>query len=93
MKALRAANSKSAQGKAKYDRLCWGLSREEVQERISRGEPYVIRLKVPFGTTKLRDLVYGKMEFNNRNVDDQVLIKADGFPTYHFANVVDDYEM
>lgn len=78
----------------KYDGYCKSLSKEEIQKRIENGEEYVIRLKLPKNhTIKFKDLVRGETEFNTNDLDDQVLIKADGFPTYHFAVVVDDYLM
>ncbi|MFA5134613.1 MAG: glutamate--tRNA ligase [Patescibacteria group bacterium] len=78
----------------KYDGLCRSLSEEEVQKKVNAGEPYVVRLKVPHdGVTSFDDHIYGKVSVENSNVDDQVLLKSDGFPTYHLANVVDDHEM
>ena len=78
----------------KYDGHCRHLSKEEVQKKIDAGESYVIRLKLPENyVIKFHDLVRGDMEFNTDDQDDQVLIKADGFPTYHFAVVVDDHLM
>ena len=79
--------------KTKYDRFCHGLPKEEVEERIKNGEDYVIRMYVPQGKTEFKDLIHGKVVFDNSTVDDQVIMKSDGFPTYHFANVVDDYMM
>lgn len=77
-----------------YDRKCLGLTKEEVEEKIAAGEPYVIRLKVPRdGTTEFDDLIRGRVSFENSVIDDQVLIKSDGFPTYHMACVVDDHYM
>lgn len=64
-----------------------------MQERVESGEPYVIRMLIPNGKTEFKDLVHGKVIFDNDSVDDQVIMKSDGFPTYHFANVVDDYMM
>ncbi|GAA3644039.1 glutamate--tRNA ligase [Asaccharospora irregularis] len=78
----------------KYDGHCRELSKEEVKAKIDAGEPYVIRLKLPENhVIKFTDLVRGETEFNTNDLDDQVLIKTDGFPTYHFAVVVDDYLM
>jgi nondiscriminating glutamyl-tRNA synthetase len=77
-----------------YDGTCRDLSRTEVDARIASGEKFVIRMKMPNeGVTVLEDLVRGRVEFKNALVDDQVLIKADGFPTYHFALIVDDHTM
>ncbi|KAG0022865.1 Glutamyl-tRNA synthetase [Podila clonocystis] len=78
---------------ASYDRKCSYLSPQESQERADNGESFVIRLKVPDGKTVVQDEVHGKVEFSNKEVDDSVLIKSDGFPTYHLANVVDDHLM
>jgi len=78
----------------KYDGLCRSLSDEEVQKKLDAKEPYVVRLRVSHeGTTIFEDMVYGKIEVANKDIDDQVLMKSDGFPTYHLANVVDDHEM
>ncbi len=79
---------------AKYDKHCLSLSKEEVQSKLDAGEAHVIRLNVPNGQKILiDDLVRGKVDFNSDIVDDQILIKSDGFPTYHLANVVDDHLM
>lgn len=78
----------------KYDGHCKSLTKEEIKSKIENGEEYVIRLKLPENhTIKFTDLVRGETEFNTNDLDDQVLIKTDGFPTYHFAVVVDDYLM
>lgn len=74
----------------KYDRLCLALPPEEVKERLLRGERHVLRLKVPDGSCEFVDAIRGKIVFQNADVDDQVLLKSDGFPTYHLAVVVDD---
>jgi nondiscriminating glutamyl-tRNA synthetase len=77
-----------------YDRKCRGLSSKEVQTKIQNGEKYVIRMKVPENEIiEFKDEVFGKISVKSEIVDDQVLIKADGFPTYHFAVVVDDHLM
>ncbi|MFH1142245.1 MAG: glutamate--tRNA ligase, partial [Candidatus Uhrbacteria bacterium] len=73
----------------KYDRHCCSLTDEEVQKKLDMKEPYVVRMKVPAGETVVDDLIRGKVKFNNEEVDDQVLMKSDGFPTYHLAVVVD----
>ncbi len=77
----------------KYDRHCMDLSEEEVVKKIELGEPFVVRMKVPPGKTTFEDVIRGKISINNDEVDDQVLLKSDGFPTYHLANVVDDHLM
>jgi glutamyl/glutaminyl-tRNA synthetase len=83
--------SKSQQ--TKYDRFCHNLDEQEVKQRVESGEPYVIRMLIPKGKTEFKDLIHGKVIFDNDSVDDQVIMKSDGYPTYHFANVVDDYLM
>ena len=77
-----------------YDKHCLSLSSEEVEKRLTAGEKHVVRLNVPRGELiEFKDEVYGKISIKSETVDDQVLIKADGFPTYHLAVVVDDYLM
>ena len=77
-----------------YDRKCRDLSKEEIAQRIANGESYVIRQKMPTeGITSFDDLIYGHVEVNNSELEDQILIKTDGMPTYNFANVVDDHLM
>ncbi len=78
----------------RYDRRCRALSSEEVNSRMAKGAPYVIRLKVPmFGDIAVNDIIRGNVTFQFNVLDDQVLLKSDGFPTYHLANVVDDHHM
>ncbi|MCI5772774.1 MAG: glutamate--tRNA ligase [Clostridiales bacterium] len=78
----------------KYDKHCLHLSPEEVQQKLDAGVPYVIRLNAPTtGETTYDDVVFGKVTFPNDTLDDMVLIKADGMPTYNFANVIDDHLM
>ena len=73
-----------------YDRHCRNLSPEEIQEKLDAGIPYVIRQKMPLdGTTTFHDDIYGDVTVENSTLDDQILIKTDGMPTYNFANVVD----
>ena len=77
-----------------YDGHCRSLGEDEVAKRLKSGEPNVIRLKVPeAGVTRFEDAIRGPIEIQNSQLDDQVLIKSDGFPTYHLANVVDDHLM
>lgn len=76
----------------KYDRHCLSIPAEEAKKRAA-SEPHVIRLKMPEGETIFHDEIRGTIKIDNREVDDQVLIKTDGFPTYHMAVVVDDYSM
>ncbi|MCX6779253.1 MAG: glutamate--tRNA ligase [Candidatus Magasanikbacteria bacterium] len=78
----------------KYDGFCRNLDKETISKNLEKKLPYVIRLAVPKeGTTKFSDLVRNEVEFENKLIDDQVLIKSDGFPTYHLAVVVDDHLM
>ena len=77
-----------------YDKHCLHLSKEEVQEKLDAGIPYVIRQNNPTeGTTTFEDEIYGDITVDNSELDDMILIKSDGFPTYNFANVVDDHLM
>lgn len=77
-----------------YDKHCLSLTREEVEANLAAGKPYVIRQNVPTeGTTTFHDDIYGDITVNNDELDDMILIKSDGFPTYNFANVVDDHLM
>ena len=77
-----------------YDKHCLSLSKEEVEENLKSGKPYVIRQNNPReGRTGFNDLLYGEISVDNAELDDMVLIKSDGFPTYNFANVVDDHLM
>ena len=77
-----------------YDRHCRDLSEEEIRKNLDAGIPYVIRQKMPLtGSTSYHDLVYGDITFPNEDLDDQILLKTDGFPTYNFANVIDDHTM
>ena len=78
----------------KYDKLCLHLSQKEIQGKLDAGTPYVIRQNVPTeGKAGFDDLIYGRVEVDCATLDDNVLIKADGLPTYNFANVVDDHTM
>ena len=77
-----------------YDRHCRNLSKEEIDEKLKAGIPYVIRQKIPeTGTTTFHDELYGDITVDNSTLDDQILLKTDGMPTYNFANVVDDHLM
>lgn len=78
----------------KYDKHCLHLSKEEIEENLASGIPYVIRQNNPTtGTTTFDDEIYGSISVDNSELDDMILIKSDGFPTYNFANVVDDHLM
>lgn len=77
-----------------YDKHCLGLSKEEVEEKLASGMPYVIRQNNPTeGTTSFHDELYGDISVENSELDDMILIKSDSYPTYNFANVVDDHLM
>ena len=77
-----------------YDKHCLHLSKEEVEAKLAAGEPFVIRQNIPNeGTTTFHDEIYGDITVPNEELDDMVLIKSDGYPTYNFANVVDDHLM
>ncbi|WP_067522923.1 glutamate--tRNA ligase [Endozoicomonas ascidiicola] len=91
--ALRAEQMANKQTPG-YDGHCLHLSEEEVQRRVNAGEPHVVRMKIPEnGVCKVDDLLRGTIEIDWSQVDMQVLVKADGMPTYHLANVVDDHLM
>ena len=80
----------------RYDGRCRKLTEKQIIERVRNNIPYVIRLKVPRaeeGSVKFKDLVRGEVEFNLKDIDDQILLKSDGWPTYHLANVTDDHLM
>ncbi|MGC2190917.1 MAG: glutamate--tRNA ligase [Candidatus Dormiibacterota bacterium] len=87
------ATQRTAGLPTRYDRHCRNLTKEEISERGGRSEPSVVRLLVPPGETRWDDLVLGPQLVDNETVDDQVLLKSDGFPTYHLAQVVDDHLM
>lgn len=77
-----------------YDRHCRGIDPADSNRRAEAGEAFVVRMKMPTeGDTVIRDRLRGDVRFENKQIDDQVLLKSDGFPTYHLANVVDDHEM
>ena len=88
---VRQVAMKQAPG---YDGHCRNLTAEEVKSKLEAGEAYVIRLRMPYeGETIVKDELRGNIIFENSKIDDQVLLKSDGFPTYHLANIVDDYLM
>ncbi len=92
LEELRAAQKAAGQA-TRYDRRCLHLSPSEVDAELARSTPHVVRLLMPEGTSRWTDLVLGSQEIQNQEVDDQVLLKSDGFPTYHLAQVVDDHLM
>lgn len=82
------------EGLGGYDRHCRSLPQEEIQRLLEAGTPYVIRQKMPVdGSTSFDDAVFGRITIENKEIEDQVLLKADGYPTYNFANVIDDHLM
>lgn len=92
--AERLESLKDENGIGGYDGHCRNLSKEEVAEKLAAGIPYVIRQKMPTeGATSYVDEVYGEVSIDNSELRDQIMIKADGYPTYNFCHVVDDYLM
>ncbi len=80
--------------KEQYDRHCRNISIDQARQRIANGEKYVVRMKFPLeGSMSYVDEIYGKITINNKEIDDMVLLKSDGYPTYHFAVVIDDHLM
>jgi glutamyl-tRNA synthetase len=91
LEALHASKGENGGG---YDRHCRSLPKEEVDRLLAAGTPHVIRQKMPTeGSTTFHDVVYGPITIENRELEDQILLKSDGYPTYNFANVVDDHLM
>lgn len=87
-------NAEALKRPFKYDKHCLSLSKEEVEEKLASGVPYVIRQNNPTtGQTFFDDVIYGRIAVDNSELDDMILIKSDGYPTYNFANVVDDHLM
>ncbi len=92
--SLRTSVSESGTEIVVYDKHCLNLTKEEVEANLSAGKPWVIRLNVPNeGMTTFHDEIYGDITVPNAELDDMILIKSDGYPTYNFANVVDDHLM
>ncbi len=92
--AERLESLKDENGIGGYDNHCRDLSKEEIEEKLNAGIPYVIRQKMPLsGATSYIDSVYGEVSIENSELRDQIMIKADGYPTYNFCHVVDDYLM
>lgn len=90
----RVESLRDGDGNVRYDKHCLNLSKEEIQAKIDAGEPYVIRQNVPLeGAGSYHDLVYGDITVEYKDIEDGILIKTDGMPTYNFANVVDDHLM
>lgn len=89
MRKIQEKNKKAPM----YDRKCLSLSEDEIKENLKEKIPFVIRQKIPNELIKFKDLIRGNVQFDGKIVDDQILIKSDGFPTYHLANVIDDHLM
>ncbi len=90
----RIADLKDEEGNVRYDKHCLKLSKEEIEQKLKDGEPYVIRQNVPVsGVGTYHDLVYGDISVDYKDIEDGILIKSDGMPTYNFANVIDDHLM
>ena len=90
----RLESLKDENGVHTYDKHCRNLPKEEVERRLKAGEPYVIRQKVPEGVvSEYDDMVFGKISVDSADIEDGILLKSDGLPTYNFANVVDDHLM
>jgi nondiscriminating glutamyl-tRNA synthetase len=92
LEEMRAVQT-AAKQTPRYDRTCLKMSPAEVQAKISAGETFVLRMQVPEGSTTFNDLVRGNVTISHNEIDDQVIMKTDGFPTYHLAVVVDDHLM
>jgi len=89
----RRSRAQAADGGWIYDRKCLGLSDDEREAMLAGGRPSVVRFRVPAGKTSFDDMVLGRIEFDNAELDDLVIVRQDGTPTYNFAVVVDDLEM
>jgi len=93
LEVLRRAQEE-AKKPTRYDGLCKKLSAEEIKKRLDRGDKYIIRMKMPENRDiEFTDMIRGKIKVNSNELDEQVLLKADGFPTYHLAHIVDDHLM
>lgn len=94
LESLKTSVSEEGTDIVVYDKHCLSLSKEETAANLAEGRPWVIRLNVPNeGTTTFQDEIYGDITVPNSELDDMILIKSDGFPTYNFANVIDDHLM
>lgn len=90
----RIESLRDGNGNCRYDKHCLRLSKEEIEQKLKSGAPYVIRQNIPEeGTGSYHDLVYGDISVDFKDMEDGILIKSDGMPTYNFANVVDDHLM
>lgn len=94
LQSLREEQERQKLPQVKYDKHCLNLSKEEIITNLNENKPFVIRLNViPNQKIIFDDIIRGTVEFESNNIDDQILIKSDGYPTYHMANVVDDHLM
>lgn len=94
LETLKNVVSEDGKEIIKYDKHCLHLSNEEIEKKLEEGAPYVIRQNIPLeGSTTFTDAIYGEITVENEELDDMILIKSDGYPTYNFANVVDDHLM
>lgn len=94
LESLKTSVSESGTEIVTYDKHCLYLSEEEIEANLASGKPYVIRINMPTeGTTTFHDEIYGDITVPNAELDDMILIKSDGYPTYNFANVIDDHLM
>lgn len=92
LESLKSSVSENGTEIVVYDKHCLHLSKEEIEANLAAGKPYVIRINMPTeGTTTFHDEIYGDITVPNAELDDMILIKSDGFPTYNFANVIDDH--
>ncbi len=89
----RNSSLKKGEKSWKYDRKCLSLKKDEIENKIKNGDSYIIRFKVPEGKTSFDDLIHKRIEVNNDSIEDFVLLKSDGTPTYHLSVVIDDYLM
>lgn len=94
LESLRVSVDGDDKDIVQYDKHCLYLSKEEIEANLNEGKPFVIRANVPReGTTTFTDAIYGEITVENSELDDMILIKSDGYPTYNFANVIDDHLM
>ena len=94
LESLKTSVSEDGTQIVNYDKHCPHLSKEEIEANLAAGKPYVVRINMPTeGTTTFHDEIYGDITVPNAELDDMILIKSDGYPTYNFANVIDDHLM
>ena len=94
LESLKTSVSEDGTQIVNYDKHCLHLSKEEIEANLAAGKPYVVRINMPTeGTTTFHDEIYGDITVPNDELDDMILIKSDGYPTYNFANVIDDHLM